>query len=299
MFQKLTLYRAGNLPASIDALAHYLASVEFTPTHATQAHSAGFVPPRGPGEAFAEAIAGHWIGRAMIERRSVPGSALQKRVDEQVEQIEQATGRKPGRKECRALKEDALIALLPQAFPKQVAVPIWIDRDTGLLVIGSTSQAVIDDVFALLIRAVPDITVAPLNTKLPARWLMARWLTEGDADGDFSLGDECELKADDETGAAVRYSRHSLHDQAIAEKIAQRMMPARLALEWFGRVSFRLSAAGSIDKLKLLDLVFADRDDEEADRFDADVAIWCGELKTLIGDLVEVLGGEAVEGGAA
>lgn len=300
MIQKFTTYRVGNLPADIDHLARYFGSAEFTPTTATQDHAIGFVPPRGHGEAMAEAVAGHWIGRAMIERRKVPTAALKKRVDDEADKIEQATGRKPGKKERRALKEDALLALLPQAFPKQVAVPVWIDRQAGILVIGATSQVVVDDVITLLVRAVPDLTLSPLMTRLAPGSLMAGWLVAHEAERDFSLGRECELKSNDEERAAVRYSHHDLHGDEVKRHIAEGKLPKRLAIDWKGRVAFRLSDTFAIDKVQLLDAAVAERADD-ADAFDADVTICCGELAAMMADLIDVLGGEmqAQEGAAA
>lgn len=289
MIQKFTTYRVGNLPADIDHLVRYFGSAEFTPTTDTQDHAIGFVPPRGPGEAMAEAVAGHWIGRAMIERRKVPTAALKKRVDDEADKIEQATGRKPGKKERRALKEDALLALLPKAFPKQVAVPVWIDRQARILVIGATSQAVVDDVVTLLVRAVPDLTLSPLVTRIHPEHAMAGWLAAHEVGGEFSLGRECELQPADEERAVVRYNRHDLHGDEVARHVAEGKRPKRLALDWQGRVSFRLSDTFAIDKVQLLGESFAE---DAEDAFDADVVITAGELAPMIAALVDVLGGE-------
>lgn len=299
MIQKFTIYRIGNLPAGAELLGRYLQSAEFVPTTSTQEHAVGFQAPRAEHGAFVEAIAGHWIARLVIERRTVPGAALRKRVEEQADQIEAATGRKPGRKERKALKEDALMALLPQAFPKQVAVPLWIDPQARILVIGATSRAAIDDAITALVRAVPDVTIAPLLTRLAPASLMTRWLAAHEAEGDFSLGRECELQSIDEERAVVRYSRHDLHGDEIARHVAEGKHPRRLALDWMGRVSFRLADSMAIDKVQLLDVVFGDREDD-ADAFDADVTICCTELAAMMADLVDVLGGEMQpqEGGA-
>lgn len=302
MIQKFTLYRIGNLPAGARMLGHYLQSAEFVPTTATQEHAVGFQPPRAEHGEFVEAIAGHWIARLVIERRKVPTAALKKRVDEEADKIEAATGRKPGKKERRALKEDALLALLPQAFPKQVAVPVWIDPLARMLVIGATSQAVIDDAITALVRAVPDVTITMLQTRITPRTAMTSWLCDPETAGaHFALGRECELQSSDEERAVVRYNRHHLQGDEVRRHVGEGKLPRRLALDWEGRVSFRLSDTLAIDKVQLLDLVFADRgDDDAADHFDTDVTIFTGELSALVADLVDVLGGEmqAQEGGA-
>jgi recombination associated protein RdgC len=62
-------------------------------------------------------------------------------------------------------------------------------------------------------------------------------------------------------------------------------------MTWNDRVSFVLTDSLQLKKLDFLDGVFAGRpaDDEG---FDADAAIATGELRQLIPDLVEALGGE-------
>jgi recombination associated protein RdgC len=75
-------------------------------------------------------------------------------------------------------------------------------------------------------------------------------------------------------------------------------MPTRLALTWSDRVSFVLTEAMQLKKLAFLETVFegaaASPGDGKDDNFDADVAIATGELRKLIPDLIEALGGEAV-----
>lgn len=310
MFQKLTVYRiAAGLPGNADALAHYLEHSEFFATTATQESAIGFAPPRAQHGAFVEAIAGHWIARLVIELRRVPTSAIQKRVAEVVAKIEQDQGRKPGKKERREIKEDALLALLPQAFPKQVAVPIWIDPRAGLLMIGSTSRGQIDDAITALVRAVPDLQVVNLVTQVSPAALMRSWLLDSDDLSDderlgFSLGRECELRADDSSKAVVRYKNQDLDRADVREHIEQGKSPTSLALDYKGRVSFTLTDGMQLKGIDLLDVVF-DRivaGTPLDDTFDGDVAIATGELSQLVADLIAALGGEMQvpqEGGAA
>jgi recombination associated protein RdgC len=74
-------------------------------------------------------------------------------------------------------------------------------------------------------------------------------------------------------------------------------MPTRLALTWADRVSFVLTEALQLKKLSFLETVFegapSNPADGRDDQFDADVALATGELRKLIPDLIEALGGEA------
>ena len=91
----------------------------------------------------------------------------------------------------------------------------------------------------------------------------------------------------------MRYARHTLDIDQVGEHIAQGKLPTQLALTWAGRVSFVLTEAMTLKKIKLLDVVLAGAPSGKDDGgFDADVAISTGELSLLIPDLIEALGGE-------
>jgi recombination associated protein RdgC len=70
--------------------------------------------------------------------------------------------------------------------------------------------------------------------------------------------------------------------------------PTRLALTWEGRMSFALTEALQLKKIAFLDVVFEAMSTEKDEGFDADVAIATGELRKLLPDLLEALGGEVV-----
>jgi recombination associated protein RdgC len=107
---------------------------------------------------------------------------------------------------------------------------------------------------------------------------------------------ECELKAADESRAVVRYARHALDTEEVRQHVATGKLPTRLALTWEGRVSFVLTESLQLKKLAFLEGVFETSGAERADGFDADTAIATGELRKLLPDLLEALGGEVVVG---
>jgi len=57
-------------------------------------------------------------------------------------------------------------------------------------------------------------------------------------------------------------------------------------------VSFTLTEHLQIKKIRFDEGLFGEGNVSEEDRFDADAAIFTGELSGLIGDLIEALGGE-------
>lgn len=259
----------------------------------------GWVPPRGQAHgALAESVGGQWVLRLMTESRVLPSSVVARKAQEMAAAIEASTGRKPGRKETRELKEEARQTLLPQAFTQQGSVTVWIDPAARLLAVDAGSQARADELVTVLVKAVDGLGLALIDTRSSPAGAMAAWLAEGEAPAGFSIDRECELKAADESKAVVRYARHPLDTEEVRAHIAQGKMPTRLALVWADRVAFTLTEGLQLKKIGFLDSVFEGRGDAE-EGFDADVAIATGELSQLLPELLEALGGESVPGQAA
>ncbi|MEF7617112.1 recombination-associated protein RdgC [Aquincola sp. MAHUQ-54] len=295
MFKNLIVYRiAPEWTPDAAQLEDALDKARFVECGATQPVSAGWVEPRGTAHAaLLEVVDGHWLAKLMVEQKVVPGAVVKRRIDEMAAQIEQQTGRKPGKKQKKELKEDALHELLPMAFTKRSAVNVWIDPQQRLLIVDSGSVARADDVVTQLVKACEGLGVMLLQTAETPAAVMSSWLAGGEPPAAFSVDRECELKSPDEMKSVVRYARHALDIDEVRQHIANGKQPTRLALTWQGRVSFVLSDTMQIRKIAFLDGVFEGLPKAEKDEaFEADAAIATGELRQLIPDLIEALGGE-------
>ena len=299
MFKNLMVYRlTAPWVSSTAKLEEALQSAHFVECGASQEKSVGWVEPRGQAHgACVEVVAGQWILKWMMEVKSVPGSVVKRKVQEQVARIEADTGRKPGKKEVRSLSDEVRQSLLPMAFIKQSSVTVWIDPQAQRLVIDAASAAKADEVLTSLIKAVDGLALALVDTQTAPATAMAHWLGSQEAPQGFSVDRECELRAADESKAVVRYTRHALDTDEVARHIAHGKVPTRLALTWNDRVSFVLTDALQLKKVAFLDVVAdeapASAADRDQDHFDADVAIATGELRRLLPVLFEALGGES------
>ena len=296
MFKNLLLYRLGlDWSATVSQIEDALGSARFAECGLTQARSSGWVPPRGEDHGpLIEAVNGQWLMQLMVEQKVVPGSVVKRQVDALAVQVEKQTGRKPGKKQRNALKDQALLDLLPMAFTKRAAVKVWVAPAERLLVIDAGSASRADEVLTALTQALPGLSASWVNTAVSPAACMAEWLVSGEAPAGFSIDRDCELKAADGEKPVVRYARHALDIAEIREHIAGGKQPTRLALTWQGRVSFMLTEGLQIKKVAFLDGVFEGTSGKKAESFDADAAITTGELAPLIGDLLDALGGEQV-----
>ncbi len=299
MFKNLILFRiAPEWSASLEQIEAALDPRRFIPCGATQPVSSGWIPPRGDEHGIlAESVGGQWLLKMKVEQKVVPGSVVKRRVEEICQTIEQTSGRKPGRKETKELKEQAMLELLPMAFTKQSTLLVWIDPHARLMVVDASSPARADDVVSVLVQSLDGFALTPIHTAVSPQAAMSEWLVSGEPPAGFTVDRDCELKSTDEMKSVVRYARHGLDIDEVRQHIlTQGKVPTRLALTWSDRVSFLLTDTLQVKKLTFLDGVYEGQGSSDEDEFDADAAIATGELGQLIPELIEALGGEQAPG---
>lgn len=292
MFTSITIFQVqAGMPSSASEIEAVLKDHPFHPTGPTQELSVGWVPPREENGALVESVDGQWIANMAMETRSVPSSAINDLVDERAAKIEEQTGRKPGKKERKSLKEEALLELLPKAFPKKSRTVIWLNKEKNWLIINSTSSSKTDQIITQLVRLLPNFTCSRVNTLASPLACMASWLEQKEAPGSLDFGNTLEMKAQDDTKASVKFGSHYLLGDEVGQHLAIGKMPVKMGLVWDGKVNFTLDGEMRLTKLKFA--IDKEPADDSADFFDGSVAIETGELTALIDGLLESLGGQA------
>jgi recombination associated protein RdgC len=309
MFKSACFFRIADdfdLP-DLAALERVLQKARFVPCGPTEPESTGWVPPRSKGKALAELVDGHLLLKLCTEKRAVPSSAIKSAVDEKVERYKTETGneRVPAKLK-KEFKEEVLLDLLPRAFTKRATTLLWLNAKDRFLVVDAGSLGAADRVVSSLLAALlevpgagPALDLQLVHTQSSPSASMAHWLSTREAPWRFTVDRDCELKSADEQKSVVRYARHTLDIDEVAQHIAAGKVPTQLAMTWNDRVSFVLTEAGQVRKLKMLDVVLKEAEDgagKNEDNFDTNAAILTGELSALIPDLLEALGGEMAPG---
>lgn len=305
MFKNACYFRIADgfdLPA-LPVLEKVLQKTRFVPCGPTQAEASGWVPPRGAKhDQLAEIVGGQLILKLCTEKRAVPSSAIKSAVEEKIERYKKETGqeRVSGRAK-KEFKEEALLDLLPRAFTKRSHTLLWLAPELRLLVIDSGTLAGADRIVSALLASLLDIPgvgaaldLQLIPTELSPSAAMAHWLSTREAPYNFTIDRDCELKTPDDQKSSVRYARHTLDIDEVAQHIAAGKVPTQLAMTWNERVSFVLNDTGQVRRIKMLDVVMegVDKPGKDDDGFDADAAILTGELAGLIPDLLAALGSE-------
>lgn len=310
MFKSACFFRIadGFVLPELEALERVLQKTRFVPCGPTQPESTGWVAPRGnKSKVLAEMVGGHLVLKLCTEKRAVPSSAVKSAVEEKIERYKTETGneRVPAKLK-KDFKEEVLLDLLPRAFSKRGTTLLWLNPEDRFLVVDAGSLAAADRVVSSLLAALlevpgagPALDLQLVNTQSSPSASMAHWLSTREAPWHFTIDRDCELKSADEQKSVVRYARHTLDIDEVAQHIAAGKVPTQVAMTWNDRVSFVLTEAGQIRKLKVLDVVLKDAGDgggKDDDGFDTNAAILTGELSALIPDLLEALGGEMALG---
>jgi recombination associated protein RdgC len=298
MFKNALVYRIDQWePPTQAEIESRLDGARFLACGPSQPEAIGWVEPRGKKHgALLESVGGQLILKLCTEAKPVPAGVVKDQLNAQLEKIEQETGRRPKGKAARELKEQIIHALLPRAFPKRGHTLVWIDLKAQHVLIDAASYKKADTVVTRLVELFGGLRLVPLQTALSPATAMAGWLSEKEAPAGFSIDRECELKQPDSEKAAVRYARHTLDIDEVGLHIQQGKLPTQLAMTWNGRVSFVLTDALALKKIKLLDVVLeahgaGEQAGPDDGGFDADVALATGELQRLLPDLVQALGG--------
>lgn len=296
-FKNLTVYR---MTASWNLLAadvnEALAAHETAPIGASQQIAHGW--ERQFDDQFVHVVNRQMLLLLKTEKKVVPSSALKAEVASQVERITEQTGRKPGKKETRELKDEALLSLLPNVLPTIQQTHVWIDPVNGWIVVNTGSPARADVVINHLIRSLEKLELQTLHIARDPGSVMTEWLLDEVENGParFSIDRACELKANDETKAVVKYTNSNLNSDDLHNHIKWGKRVVNLALTFEDRVSFVLTERFRIKKVQFLDLCTMEyRDQKAADEresHDVDFTIMTIELNNMLNALIEALGGE-------
>ena len=189
MFKNVLVYRIAPAWAiSLEQLEAALQAVRFVECGLTQEKSVGWTAPRGQEHgALVESVGGQWLLKLMLESKVVPGSVIARKVKERAAQIEAATGRKPGKKESRELKDEARLELLPMAFTKQASCLVWIDPAARLLMLDAASQGKADEVLSCLAKAMDGLGAMLIQTAISPVAAMSDWLLSQEPPAGFTV----------------------------------------------------------------------------------------------------------------
>ena len=101
------------------------------------------------------------------------------------------------------------------AFTKQGSMWVWIDTESRLLVLDTSSQGRADEVVSLLVESLPGLSVSLINTQTSPRPPWRTGWPRKSRPWASALTASANSKARTEAKAVVRYARHPLDIEEI------------------------------------------------------------------------------------
>ena len=290
-FSQCIVFRLPETPNAA-LLADKLADAPFAPCGGLDWFTEGFAAPQSftPELVFkVEQTMGIALRR---EEKVLPGSVIQRTVDERVARIEQQEGRSVGRKERQELKEQVTDELLPRAFVRATHTrALFAD---GMLLVDSAAAAKAENLLAKLREALGGLKAQLVHTRQTPSALMTSWLLQGHCEGGFELDSDCELKGVGDVVPVVKVSKQDLTADEVVQHVKNGKTVTQLGLVWREQIAFILTQDFTLKRIQYLDVLQEEAEsngDDAADLAAASQLIVSANLSALIGELVELMGG--------
>ena len=297
-FKNLQVYRFTKpCELTAEALNEQLAEFTFVPCGSQDLFRTGWVSPLGRhGSEMVHASNGYMMICLKHQDKLLPAAVVNEELEEKVLSIEETEMRRMPRKERMTLKDEIIFSLLPKAFVRSSLHFAYISPRDNLLVVNAASAKKAEELLSDLREAVGSLSLIPLTSKHEPLEMMTQWVNSGHPSGQFELGEECELRNNDDISKVIRCKNQDLAATEILNHLKKGMHVSKLAMSWNERLEFVLDEKLVIKRLRFSDLVQDKADEVEAEdaaaQFDVDFSIMTLELSEFFKALIEAFGGE-------
>ena len=290
-FKQVTPFRVFELPET-ERLEIALAENWFCSPAGLDWFSEGFYYPVPFGKPIIFEAQKAMLISLMREEKVLPSAAIKHKLDERIIKIQTEEGRNVGRKEKQELREAIIDNLLPKALTKSSRTNGLLD--TGWLWVDTASRHKAENLLTKLREALGGLPAQqPLTRQSPAS-LMTNWLLQGEAQGRFVLDSDVTLVGAGDVAPKVKISRKDLTAEDVVQHAKNGMAVTELGLVWNDRVAFILTQDLTLKRIKWLDVVqeeAQDNCDDAQSQAYATQLLMTAALSMIFSELVELLGG--------
>jgi len=288
LFSQIAAFDLSDWPEPArDRLAEQLDGKRFAPTLSQQVESLGWAPVADEQLLMETDEAVGLLFRR--EERAVPPRVVRDHAARML--AEQEGEREPSRDEVRQAREAALLELLPQAFPRQAETRVIVDRRHRQVWFANAGEKRNSQISSLLRETLGEWRITPAFGSEEHGSRLTRWLLEGPPAG-FELGDSAKL-LEPRDGGSITITRLGLPDENVLAHLRDGMTVEQLELIWRDRLRFTMRADGALTKVKALETLDDEFDDDGLDdpatRLEAEQRLSLDVLRRLTDDLREAL----------
>ncbi|ELU16558.1 hypothetical protein CAPTEDRAFT_121702 [Capitella teleta] len=293
-FKNLTIYTFTKPWATtVDDLETRLNEKLFRSCESQDFCTYGFVPALGGSTStLVHSVNGCLFIAAKKQTKLMPNYVINSALNQKIAQIEQEQDRQVSSKEKKALKDDVIMELLPQAFTQDKDTIAYIDTINQLLIINASSHNESEELTSLLRYVLGSLPIVPIIGETLPRHQFTEWVKDNEPEGKFTLGYNCRLIEPVPDGAEVTAKREELICDGISTYLEDGMVITELGFGWDDRLTGEIKEDLRITKLKFTDEVIQQLDNVEAEtreqQMDADLYLLTSELRAFTTDLMAV-----------
>lgn len=229
-----------------------------------------------------------YILNLKFEEKNIPASYVQEELKKKIKTIVKEGGEWPNKKEMKVMKEDIIQELIPRAFAKVSSINGYLDFANQLLVIDASSPGKADKFNGFLRESLGSLDIDIINPENDVSITMGNWIKEGKSVRPFEIGDNCLLKEQSGDASKITVANHDLTVEEITQHLDNGKIVEKMDLVWQKRVSFSVNSAFRISKVKFLDIV-QEQLNEEMGESDDNYALMQASMQIMIGDFAEII----------
>lgn len=292
-FKNLQIYRLAGEAVSATDLEVFLTRQALQGCLGLEAQSKGWVSPGIEETALVYSYGQQMLVALGMEKKLLPASVVNQLTKARAQEMEARQGYAPGRKQIREIKEAAYRELLSRAFAVRQRNHAWIDPADGWFVVEGASTAKADMLVEAFIKST-GIVLKRIKVASTPTASMTTWLSGEGPPSVFSIDNDSMFRSRDDKKALVSYVQQSPDPQEITRHVQTGKEVIKLAMTWRDKISFILDENLQLKRLTLLDI---DREPAEtaAEQFDSNFFLMTSELRQLLPELMNALGGMADE----
>lgn len=298
-FRNIRIFRFTRpIEISAEQLEAKLQADAFKPCGPQEQNRRGWCTPLGKhSEQLVHAANGDLLICLQQQERILPGPVVSEFVDERIEAIEIEQGRKVRRKERIEIKEQVILEMLPQAFPRNRKTYAYLSPRNGYLIVDAATAKAAEDFCSVLRLTLGSLPVRPVSVNHSPAFTFTGWLQESiDRPSQIELGADCWMADPAQDGGKVIARGLDLNSDEVRNHLDSGMQATKLAITWDDNVSFVLDESLAITRLRFGEAIQEQLNDVDADdavtRFDAEFCLMALELERMIPALLNALGGE-------
>lgn len=291
-FKNLQIYRCNDWQITSAELEELLLKRTLQACTSMEMQSVGWVSPGIEETSLVYARGEQLLIALGIEKKLLPASVVNQLAGVRAQEMEARQGYAPGRKQMKEIKEAAYYELLSRAFAIQQKIHVWIDLTDGWFVIDNANVAKADTLVEVFLKSASAIILRRVDTAMTPAAAMTGWLSGDILPQVFSIDADSVFRSRNDKKVSISYNRQPLDEQDIVRHVRDGKEVTKLALTWRDKISFVLDESLLVKRLTLLD-VEKEPVDSVQERFDSDFYMMTAELKQLLPDLLDALGGEA------